>query len=73
MVKILVLKPGKECIILRRATKNHICHECEKTIPKGVLYIEDRLTYLNTTREGRVYKKYVTNKICLLSWKGPIP
>lgn len=73
MVNLLVLKPGKEYIVLRKANKNYVCHECGKPIFKGCFYVEDHINYLQTTREGRVFKKHYTNRICLKSWKGPLP
>ena len=73
MAKIIVLKPGKEVIVRRKARKNYICHECSHTIPKGVDYIEDNINYLTRTRYDKVFKKYYRNRICLLCWKGPVP
>ena len=73
MANVLVLKPGKEYIVLRRASKNYQCHECEKPIFKGDQYVEDHINYLRVTREGRVWKQHYTNRICLRSWKGPLP
>jgi len=73
MGNILVLKPGKEFIVLRKATRNHTCHECSQTIPKGVLYIEDNINYLQRSRYDKVWKKHYRNKICLLCWHGALP
>ena len=73
MVAIKVLKPKQEHIILRKATKNHRCHECKQNIPKGTFYIEDHLKYIKRKRVGEGIYWFVTNKICLLCWKGPIP
>jgi len=73
-MRVLVLKPGKETVILRKARKQHVCHECGGIIPKGVYYIEDRINYLRRrVRSGEGYKWYHVHKVCLLCWKGPIP
>jgi hypothetical protein len=68
-----VLKKGKEHIILRKASKNYVCHECGKPIFKGDLYIEDCINYVTKTRYDKVFLKWYHNKICLKSWKGPLP
>ena len=73
MVRLKVLTPKKEFIISRKARKNHVCHECKKTIPKGSLYIEDHINYLRRKSSGEGFKWRVINKICLLCWKGEIP
>lgn len=73
MVNLLVVKPGKEYIVLRKARKNYLCHECSKPIFKGTYYIEDHINYLQSNRYGQVFKKHYVNRICLNSWKGPIP
>ena len=69
----LVLKPGKEYIVTRLARKLHRCHECDKVIEKGEKYIEDHINYLVPRIGQKPYKKWVINRICLESWKGPIP
>lgn len=73
MQKVIVLSKGKEFVVLRRARKLHVCHECGQAIPKGVFYVEDHINYLRRSHYDRVWKKWVTNKICLLCWKGPLP
>jgi len=73
MVNLLVLKPGKEYIILRKATKNYVCHECGKPIFKGEHYVEDHINYITKTWSDYVFKKHYVNRICLKSWKGPLP
>lgn len=74
MLKLQVLKPQKEYVILRKARKNHVCHECNGTIPKGIFYIEDHISYIkHSKKDGHGYFWRVTNKICLLCWKGIIP
>jgi len=70
---MLVLKPDKEYVFLRKARKNYVCHECSQTIPKGASYIEDRINYLTRSRYDYVFKKWYCNKICLLCWRGPVP
>ena len=73
MVRCKVLTKGKEIIYSRIAKKNHKCHECNCLIAKGTLYIEDHINYAKRTVNGRGYKKWYNNKICLLCWKGEIP
>lgn len=73
MVKLKVLKPKKEYIILRKAIKDHVCHECGKIIPKGAYYIEDHLSYVRRRKSGDGFLWYHVHKVCLLCWKGPIP
>jgi hypothetical protein len=73
MPKIIVLKPNKEFIILRKANKNHICHDSGKPIYKGEQYIEDHINYLTRKRDGSCYLKWYVNKISLKAWKGPVP
>ena len=72
MVRIKVLKKDKEFIILRKANKNHVCHECSQTIPKGVSYIEDHINYLQKSKFDVIWKKHYVNRICLLCWKGEV-
>jgi len=71
--KVKVLTKGKEFIVLRKASKNYVCHECSQTIPKGVFYVEDHINYLQRSKFDKVWKKYYLNRICLLCWKGPLP
>ena len=71
--RLLVLKPKKEFVVLRKARILHVCHECSQAIPKGVYYVEDHINYLQRTREGKCWKKWYVNKICLLCWRGPLP
>jgi len=73
MSKVLVLTRGKEFIILRKARKLHQCHECHHGIPKGCSYVEDHINYLMRKRDGGAWKKWYTNPICLLCWRGKIP
>ena len=73
LIRLLVLTPTKENIILRKARKNHQCKECENIIPKGSFYIQDNINYLQKSKYGKVWKKHYHNKICLLCWKGEIP
>lgn len=73
MVKLKVLSPKKEYIILRKAIKNHQCHECKEAIKKGDEYIEDHINYLKRKKGGEGFLWRVTNKICLKCWKGEIP
>jgi len=73
LARSLVLKPDKEFIVLRRARKSYVCHECGQVIPAGVLYVEDNINYLVKSRYGTVWKKWYKNKVCLLCWRGPLP
>lgn len=73
MARVIVLKPGKEFIVNRRALKNHVCHECSKPIFKGESYIEDHINYLQRSRNDVVWKKHYTNRICFGCWRGPLP
>ena len=73
MVRLKVLTKGKEYIITRKANKNHRCHECHCLIAKGTNYIQDNINYAAPTRDGGGYKKYYTNKICLICWRGDKP
>ena len=72
MVDLLVLHPHKEHIILRKSIKTHQCHECHQIIPKGCFYVEDHINYPKRGKhDGLLW--FVTNKICLLCWKGELP
>lgn len=74
MAKVLVLKQGKEYIILRVARKTHVCHENEQhIIEKGDKYIEDHINYIVPRMGRKPFKKYYRNKICLRCWRGTIP
>lgn len=73
MANVLVLTPGKEYIINRKANKTHLCHECHKPIEKGEYYIEDHINYLQKSRFDVVWKKHYTNRICFGCWRGPLP
>ena len=84
MNKMLVLTPGKEYIVLRKAAKSHVCHECKRGIPKGASYIEDHLNYASSQRPRGLmkyvkknasggYLAYYVNRICLLCWRGELP
>jgi len=73
MVRIKVLTPKKEFIVLRKARKNHVCHECKRLIPKDAKYIEDHINYVRRKRSGDGFLWRVTNKICLDCWRGEIP
>jgi len=69
-----VLTKGKETIYTRIARKNYRCHECGCLIAKGTTYIYDSINYLKRTgADGKGFKKYYNNHICLLCWKGEIP
>jgi len=70
---VLVLKRGREYIVLRKARKLHVCHDCGKAIPKGAWFVEDHVCYLQRRKEGGVWRKWVTNRICMTSWRGPLP
>ncbi len=70
----LWLKPGKEYVKLVTARKNTVCHECEKPIFKGDKYILDAINYVVASHTfGKPFLKWYQNKICLKSWKGPLP
>lgn len=78
MPKILVLKRDSrgraiEYIIKRKARKLYVCHDSGKAIPKGAVYIEDHISYLQRRKDDSVWKKWVTNKICMSAWRGPLP
>lgn len=73
MAKIIVLKPGKEYIVLRKARKNYVCHDSGKPIFKGEEYIEDHINYITSKRYGGAFLKWYVNKISLKAWKGPVP
>ena len=73
MAKIIVLKPGKEYIVLRKARKNYVCHDSGKPIFKGEEYIEDHINYITPKRYGGAFLKWYVNKISLKAWKGPVP
>lgn len=73
MVRLKVLKPKKEYIYARKAIKDHVCHECKGTIPKGAIYIEDHINYARRKSRGEGFLWYTTNAICLLCWRGEIP
>jgi len=76
MPRILILKPGKEYILLRKARKNFLCKECGKPILKGEYYIEDHINYLVPRRGAVPFKKWYVNRICVRSWRHhmiPLP
>jgi len=72
-MRVKALKPGREYIVLRKARKMHVCHECKNVIPKGVLYIEDHINYARRARSGEGFLWWHTHKVCLLCWRGVIP
>ena len=73
MVRLLVYKPGKETVIVRKANKTHDCDECHGLIPKGFYYVEDRLNYLQRKHGGGVFKWHHRHKVCSICWLGPVP
>lgn len=73
MAKIIVLKKGKEYIVLRKARKNYVCHDSGKPIFKGELYIEDHINYITAKRYGGAFLKWYVNKISLKAWRGSVP
>ena len=72
-MELKVLKPKKEYVVLRKARKSHRCHECDCEIRRGTCYIEDHICYVRRRREGSGFLWRVSNKICLVCWRGPIP
>ena len=74
MGNCIVMSPGKEFIVKRKARKNAVCHECGKPIFIGDEYIEDHINYVVASRSyGKPFLKWYTNKSCMKSWKGPVP
>lgn len=55
------------------ARKNYVCHDSGKPIFKGEQYILDSIQYINRDRFGEVRFKWVKNRICLKSWRLPLP
>lgn len=73
MANVLVLTPGKEYIVLRKARKNYVCHDSGRSIFKGEMYVEDHINYITRSRYDTVFLKWYVNKISLKAWRGPLP
>lgn len=60
-----------EVAYFRKARNRYVCHECQRMIPVGERYIEDRLNRVRHYRDGRSFTVWMLNRICQDCWKAP--